>query len=276
MSLLDLPNTIIAPINIQLPRGLKEISFDNFKIRKIQKEEKNLFLKHETIPSFYRSELQYTRWALVKNVINMEEINSFHNEINYLRETLILYKNKPINLFVFGALLKPLFLCVNHKYQFEHISDSYPILNKDIKKIKILYDIIKSLHENSKDDLYKVVIERYQSALYVNTAFPNRFTDLVTILEALCVKNNQGEYSFRLAIILSLILYKKFRENKHEMYKNIKIFYKIRSEFVHSGTSRHCTKSSLNELLEITRKIIFIYVNDPSFFKKEDLIKELI
>lgn len=103
-----------------------------------------------------------------------------------------------------------------------------------------------------------------------------RFLDLMTILEVLFLKDGaEGELKYRLSIRLDKIFQKFYGENPSTIFNvfmnNSTGLYKIRSEIVHRGSTKILTKDFLANLVEIVRKSLLLYIDNPINFKVEKL-----
>lgn len=153
----------------------------------------------------------------------------------------------------------------------------YSEFNKtDIKKFAQVYNKIVDLKENK---ILKLIFDKLDFIVSGEGKDLNKFLDLMTILEMLYLPENNSELSFRLSIRLANMFGKFYKEDKKTTFDKIKYFYDIRSSIVHTGEAKYkkniiclsSEKTILIDLLDVTRKSILLYVEDPNRFKEDEL-----
>jgi hypothetical protein len=264
---------LIAPVYLKLPKTTKTILFANFYIRKIKPQERDSLIKSQMVDTWYSAEIQKTEFCLAKKIkgeIDWKRVNVFSEVIDNFRQSLRIMKNHSVNLSL--STTTHGFRCLN-PIKISHIqSPPYEISKEDIPPLKEIYKKVEAL---SKDNLYKIIIERYESALFYHSSIQNKIIDLITTLESLCSKSNV-EMKFRLSLTIAELLKREYSENKAKIYEKMKDFYDVRSNFVHSGKSKKFKGGMVEELTEITRKVVLLYVKKPQLFTKENLENLLI
>jgi len=82
-----------------------------------------------------------------------------------------------------------------------------------------------------------------------------------------------GSNSYKLSLRASILLSLEGKENAHDIQKKIEELRKKRNEIVHGSEAVSVTYNEIFELIEYTRKIIYIFLK----FKepKKDLIRTL-
>ena len=181
--------------------------------------------------------------------------------INWFQQALKLYKDGKTGVF-YGVNFGTRSIHFLHPIPF-YGKGVYSIEEGDIRKIKELYETIKS----TKSKLYDLLMEKFLFALSgLSIKNNHRFLELATILEMLySPKSARTELSFRFSLRACKVLSKYQSMDEEKTYKDLRKIYDIRSSISHSGFHRETIKY-LDKLIDYTRKSIVLFLKDPSIF----------
>jgi len=152
------------------------------------------------------------------------------------------------------------------------------IQKKDLSTIKKTYKKIKN---NSRENLLQIILEFYGNAIGgiykkthgISEDIKTRFILLVISLESLCLPNCREELKFRFSLRIAKILSKYHKFDSEQYFKFAKMIYDIRSEIVHNGKGNTLNSEIFQKTVDITNKLINIYIANETVFNPEDLDK---
>ena len=187
--------------------------------------------------------------------------------VNWFQQALKLYKDGKTGVF-YGVNLRTREIHFLHPIPF-YGSGVYSLEEKDIPKIKELYEAIK----NTKSKRYDLIAEKFLFALSgLHIKNDHRFLELATILEMLYIPRAKTELSFRFSLRACKALSKYQSMDEEKTYEDMRKIYDIRSGISHSGFHRDTAKY-LNKLIDYTRKSIVLFLKDHSIFEDKRLDK---
>jgi len=147
---------------------------------------------------------------------------------------------------------------------------------KTKSQINELIKIYEKVREKKSDDFFTLMMELYLNAIS-GEKFRNetRFLDLMTILEMLYLPKGNSELQFRLALRIAKMMKKCYGDNLKKVFESINDnktgLYAIRSKIIHDGKSAKLTDEKREELMELARKSLLIYIEDSNEFTDESL-----
>jgi hypothetical protein len=121
-----------------------------------------------------------------------------------------------------------------------------------LEEIELLKNIVKNVPK-----LNEVIRKRFLIAADHDLNNKVKVVELVSIMESLLCGNEKNELRFRFALFSSFII-NKFR--KTTSFQEMKYFYDLRSELVHTGNSKKFTNQSLFRINFLSRELIKQYL----------------
>jgi len=268
-----------------LKSNIEEIDILNLKIRKIKKEERTMISKIEKAP-----------------LVDSEHIafkDNFFNKCNYVVETCIQNQNfndislfdNCIRMFELSNAGLHIGFNFNNKFMkyFHQLGTSKPhcqllqtleLNESKIENLKSLFEnLIKTDKKPSEKDKLELVLKRYRRASSYaaggRITLDDRILDIAIILEILYLSDARDELTYKISTRIANLFKKKIDDSisAYEFYNKAKTFYKLRSAIVHSGKSKNKSENNnyFLEFLEIARKSIILFIEDPEIFKSENL-----
>jgi hypothetical protein len=145
------------------------------------------------------------------------------------------------------------------------------ITKNDLRNIKKIFELVQTKKDDNK---FNLCIKLYCRALQGGRLdFDLRFISLITCLESLYLPDREQELTFLLSLRIAKVLSRYGYGTCENIFNRMKDIYGVRSSLLHSGKTNKLDKNIFNDSVEIVRKSLNLYLNDPTLFSKNSLDK---
>lgn len=293
-------------------RGCESFVIDeHIKIRKILREEKKKFFGIKTCIIKFQGPPSYPGYSVYgsiksyrKSIVNTESISQslsmagyqFKSDISLFGSNQVLelsFENKDlVNRLVdkFNIALNLIsptstkcsihFFEADNSIGFFHINHhdgEFPYINLNKSNLIKLKEIFfKILTPNPKIDN---ILKLYILGLHINDSkrdISTRFLVLVIVLESLLLdETDRGELKYQFSLRFAKVIKKYTKKNIStvDLFELGKKFYRIRSEIAHNGESKLLSKEIFEQLINYTRVIILLWLDDQTRFSSKSFDK---
>lgn len=194
------------------------------------------------------------------------------NDFDYMQNSLRLIKTSNFGIkYQRGVKYKDFSIVPNCLYLPKLI-----LLRSDIKTLNEIYRLLKEQYENI---LLKRIFEKLNSILSESEMTPDaKFKELITILNMIFIPpNDKYQATKKFSSRISKIFEIYYKQNYEKNYEKLNDYYDIRSKIEHAGNSglnfQEEDKLKLVDLLDVTRKSILLYLQQPIIFTENNLCK---
>jgi hypothetical protein len=263
-------NSFYAPMKIEIKDSSEDIVFEEFIIHKMDSDEITKFLgiKYATIDedgnphdlclnnddSHHYKTLPHPIFG-AKYLLISKNGEEYENNIENFLSAFRIYKC--------GDIFAPICFSANLNYtiyispQFTRYQKIYRIKTSELEDVKKIYFRLKQ----SSSIRTKQLLQRFNNAISVNLSLENSFVELVSIIESVIVEEI-FELKFRFSLYSAFILNNKC--NYPITFKKIQEIYDVRSQLVHTGSSKKFNIDLLNQVSEITIRILNWFLSNDN------------